>query len=109
MRPIMKDFLNQVINLNLLINYAKDSIVSKIIYKNENTILTLFALDQGQSIAEHTTPFDALVQIIEGKVELTIDGESKLVQANECIIMPANIPHALFAKTAYKMLLMMLK
>jgi quercetin dioxygenase-like cupin family protein len=105
----MKDFINQVINLNSFVDYAKKSIVSKIIYKNRHAILTLFALDKGQSIAEHITPFDAMVQIIEGEAELTIGGKKKLFKAGSSIIMPANIPHALKAKTAYKMLLTMLK
>ena len=105
----MQEFINKNINFNSFIEYSKNSIVSKIIYKSPHTILTLFALDQGQSIAEHITPFDALVQIIDGEAELTIGGEKKLVKAGEAIIMPANIPHALFAKTSYKMLLTMMK
>ncbi|HBC72074.1 MAG TPA: cupin domain-containing protein [Coxiellaceae bacterium] len=105
----MQEFINKNINFNSFIEYSKNSIVSKIIYKSAHTILTLFALDQGQSIAEHITPFDAMVQIIDGEAELTIGGEKKLVKAGEAIIMPANIPHALFAKTSYKMLLTMMK
>jgi len=105
----MQEFINKNINFNSFIEYSKNSIVSKIIYKSPHTILTLFALDQGQSIAEHITPFDALVQIIDGEAELTIGGEKKLLNAGESIIMPANIPHALFAKTSYKMLLTMMK
>lgn len=105
----MQEFINNSLNFDTLIQYSKDSIVSKIIYKSEHTILTLFALDQGQSIAEHITPFDAMVQIINGDAELTIGGEKKLIKAGEAIIMPANIPHSLFAKTPYKMLLTMMK
>ena len=105
----MQEFINKNINFNSFIKYSKNSIVSKIIYKSPHTILTLFALDQGQSIAEHITPFDALVQIIDGEAELTIGGEKKLLKAGEAIIMPANIPHALFAKSSYKMLLTMMK
>ena len=105
----MQEFINKNIKFNSFIEYSKNSIVSKIIYKSPHTILTLFALDQGQSIAEHITPFDALVQIIDGEAELTIGGEKKLLKAGEAIIMPANIPHALFAKSSYKMLLTMMK
>lgn len=102
-------FINKIISLNALIEYSKDSIISKVIYKNKHIILTLFSLDKGQSISEHITPFDALVQIIDGAAHITIGGETKILTANESIIMPANVPHALFAKKAYKMLLIMMK
>ena len=105
----MKDFINTKIDLNSLIEYVKSSVVSKIIYKNDHVILTLFALDQGQSIAEHLTPFDALAHIIDGEAEIVIGEEKRIIKAGECIIMPANIPHALFASNAYKMLLTMMK
>ncbi|HNT30391.1 MAG TPA: cupin domain-containing protein [bacterium] len=105
----MTDMINQVLKLSAAIEYSRDSIVSKIIYKNDHNILTLFSLDKGQSIAEHVTPFDALVQILEGTAELTIGGEKKTVTAGESIIMPMNIPHALYATEAYKMLLVMMK
>jgi quercetin dioxygenase-like cupin family protein len=91
------------------IEYSAGSIVSKIIYKSEYNILTLFSLDKGQTIAEHITPFDAMVQVLEGMVELTIGGVKTIVSAGESIIMPANIPHALLAVTSYKMLLVMMK
>ncbi|MFC1517897.1 cupin domain-containing protein [Candidatus Margulisiibacteriota bacterium] len=105
----MDKFVNQVISLSKSIDYSQDAIVSKIIYKSDHTILTLFALAEGQSIAEHVTPFDAQVQVLEGKAELVIGGEKKIVKAGESIIMPANVAHALFAKQAYKMLLTMMK
>lgn len=105
----MKDYTNVHLQLIELINYSENSVVSKIIYKNEHTILTLFALDQGQSIAEHTTPFDALVQILDGTAKIIIGGKESLYKNGESIIMPANIPHALYAKTPYKMLLTMMK
>lgn len=105
----MTDYINIPLKLIESINYSEDSVVSKIIYKSEHTILTLFALDQGQSIAEHTTPFDALVQILDGEAEITIGGKKSLFKSGEGIIMPANTPHALYAKTPYKMLLTMMK
>ena len=105
----MSEYINKVMDLSKTIEYSKDSIVSKIIYKNEHTILTLFALAEGQSIAEHITPFDAMVELLEGEAELVIGGEKKAIKAGESIIMPANVPHALFAVKAYKMLLTMMK
>jgi quercetin dioxygenase-like cupin family protein len=105
----MTEYINRNMQLSKEIEYSAGSIVSKIIYKNEHTILTLFSLDAGQTIAEHLTPFDAMVQVLEGMVELTIGGVKTIVSAGESIIMPANIPHALLAVTSYKMLLVMMK
>lgn len=105
----MIDYINIPLKLSELIDYSKSSIVSKIIYQNEHTILTLFALDQGQSIAEHTTPFAALVQILDGVAEITIGTKKTLYEAGASIIMPANVPHALYAQKPYKMLLTMMK
>jgi quercetin dioxygenase-like cupin family protein len=105
----MESFINKALNFHKLIDYAQDAIVSKTLYKSEHTILTLFALFKGQSISEHITPFDALVQVLEGEAELTIGGVKIIFVAGESIIMPANIPHALYANSSYKMLLTMMK
>lgn len=103
------DYINKAMDLNKQISYSPGSIVSKIIYKTDHTILTLFALDKDQSIAEHVTPFEAMVQVIDGEAELVIGGEMKVVKMGESIIMPATVPHALFARKAFKMLLTMMK
>ncbi|MFC1596145.1 cupin domain-containing protein [Candidatus Margulisiibacteriota bacterium] len=103
------DYINKVLDLNQEIDYSSGAIVSKIIYKTEHTILTLFSLDKDQSIAEHVTPFEAMVNIIDGEAELTIGGEIKTVKSGESIIMPANVAHALFARQSFKMLLTMMK
>jgi len=105
----MTNYINVPLQLAESTSYNENAVVSKIIYKSEHTILTVFSLDQGQSIAEHTTPFDALVQILDGEAEITIGGEKNLFKKGEGIIMPANTPHALYAKTPYKMLLTMMK
>ena len=95
--------------LKSLISYAEGSIVSKIIHKNKGGNTTLFAFDKGQNLSEHTAPFDAVVVIIDGKCKITIDGRDHYLGEGEMIIMPANIPHALEASTAFKMLLIMMK
>lgn len=105
----MDKFINKILNFSKEISYSADCVTSKIIYKGPNIILTLFALAKDQSIAEHTTPFDALVQMLEGTAELVIGGEKKVLKTGESIIMPAKIPHALFAVENYKMLLTMMK
>lgn len=91
------------------INYAEGAIVSKIISKNDAGNLTLFAFDKEQNLSEHTAPFDAIIQVVEGKAEIHIDGKPYMVSAGEFIIMPANIPHAVDAIEKFKMLLIMLK
>jgi len=104
-----KNLINEVVRFEEQIEYSDGAIVSKTIFKEDNSILTLFALDEGQSIAEHVTPFDALVQILDGEAELVIGGKKVKVKSGESLIMPKNIPHALYARQQYKMLLVMLK
>jgi len=95
--------------LNRMVDYAEASTVSRIIAKNSAGNVTLFAFDEGQSLSEHSTPFDALVQVIDGEVELIIGGESVVAKTGEVVLMPANIPHAVNAAKRFKMLLTMLK
>lgn len=89
--------------------YAEGSIVSKILLRNEKGNVTLFAFDEGEVLSEHTAPYDAIVQILDGKSEVVIDGQSHILVAGESIIMPANIRHALTAVEKFKMLLIMIK
>lgn len=92
-----------------LIDYQKDSIVSKEILKNKSGTVSLFAFDAGQGLSEHTAPFDALIQIIEGEAEIFIEDQTYMVHAGELVILPAHKPHALQAKKNFKMILSMLR
>ena len=96
-------------NLNNIIEYSTDSIVSKTIVKNNGGSAVAFAFDAGQALSEHRSPVDALVYIIEGKALITISGNENEVNGGELIIMPANYPHAVKAIEKMKMLLIMLK
>ena len=100
---------SQAFQLNELIDYAEAATVSRIIAKNSAGNVTLFAFDKGQSLSEHSTPFDALVQVIDGEVELTIGGETVVAREGEIVLMPANIPHAVAATQRFKMQLTMLR
>lgn len=91
------------------VEYAEGSIVSKIITKNDAGNITLFAFDKGQNLSEHTAPYNAIVQIIDGEARISIDRKDQLLKEGEIIIMPANIPHAVEAVNKFKMLLTMLK
>jgi quercetin dioxygenase-like cupin family protein len=91
------------------VEYATDSIVSKIILDKQAGTLTLFAFDTGQKLSEHAAPFDAVIEVIEGHGKVTLGGKPYDLQAGDCIIMPANVPHALDAPERFKMLLTMIR
>jgi quercetin dioxygenase-like cupin family protein len=92
-----------------LINYADDSIVSKTIIDKPVGTITLFAFDKGQKLSEHTAPYDAVVQALDGRGVLTIGGKHIDVSAGQIIIMPAKVPHAVNAEEKFKMLLTMIR
>jgi len=98
-----------VYNLKQSVDIAAGAVVSKQFIKTKGGNITFFAFDKGQGLSEHTAPFDAVVQVIEGKVEVSIGGTPHIVTEGEMILMPANIPHALQAVEAFKMCLIMLK
>lgn len=91
------------------LNYAADSIVSKTIIKKPSGNVSLFSFDAGQGLEEHTAPFEAFIQIIEGNPEISIDKTVYKLQEGECIVLPANIPHSVKATGKFKMMLVMLK
>lgn len=99
----------KVLKLNELIDYQDDSVVSREIIRKDTGTVTLFAFDRGQGLSEHTAPFDAMVQVIDGEAEITISGEKNRLAAGEMIIMPANEPHAVMAVEPFKMLLTMIR
>jgi quercetin dioxygenase-like cupin family protein len=92
-----------------LIDYQADAIVSREILKGKTGSVTIFAFDAGQGLSEHTAPFDALVQVLDGAAEVTISGKAQMLKAGELILMPANKPHALKAVRRFKMLLVMIR
>ena len=97
------------INTSDFVQYSDNSIVSKQLIKQEMGTIALFAFDKSQSLSEHTTPFDAFVQLVDGKAEFIIDGKSIVISKDEFIILPANIPHAVNAIEKFKMLIVMIK
>jgi len=101
--------LHEAAQLAKLIEYQAGSIVSRMLLNKKGGSVTLFSLDEGQTIAEHTTPFDALVFVIDGEAEITISGKPSMVKSGEVLLMPANDPHALKAIQKFKMVLTMIK
>jgi len=99
----------KVLNLKEMVEYSSGGVISKQILKNQSGNITLFSFDKGQDLTEHTAPFDAVVQVLDGIAQITIAGNPNLVKKGESIIMPANVSHALQAVERFKMLLTMVK
>jgi quercetin dioxygenase-like cupin family protein len=95
--------------LNELIAYQAGTIVSREILKQKTGSVTLFAFDAGQELSEHTAPFDALVQVLDGEAHVTVAGKRHCLSAGQLILMPAGQPHALQAEWQFKMLLTMIR
>jgi quercetin dioxygenase-like cupin family protein len=92
-----------------LIDYQKGSVVSRTIIDKKAGTVTLFSFDEGQGLSEHTAPFDALVNVLDGEAEVSISGKPLHLRGGEMTIMPANQPHALKAVKRFKMLLTMIR
>lgn len=99
----------KVLNLEGLIDYQEGSVVSRTIIDKKAGTVTLFAFDQNQSLSEHTAPYNALVYVLDGEVEVTISGKPISLKKGEATIIPASQSHSLIAKTRFKMLLTMIK
>lgn len=97
------------LRLSGLVEYQEGSVVSRIVLKKSTGTVTAFAFDAGQGLSEHTAPFDALVQMLDGEAEITVAGETLQLTAGEAAILPANVPHALAATERFKMLLTMIR
>jgi quercetin dioxygenase-like cupin family protein len=99
---------SEILNMAALVDYQAGSIVSRQLVKEKGGNITIFAFDKGQELSEHTTPYDALVHILDGEATIIISGKSFLLSTGEGILMPSNIPHAVKAVARFKMLLTMI-
>ncbi|MDP3065007.1 MAG: cupin domain-containing protein [Chloroflexota bacterium] len=99
----------KALELSALVAYAEGAVVSRTIVDTKACTLTLFAFDSGQTLSEHTTPFDALVHVLDGVVELAIGGVPVRAAAGQVVLMPAGVPHAVRATARFKMLLTMVR
>ena len=100
---------SKAIELKTFINYSKASIISKTLMDKKSGTLTLFSFAKGQGLSEHTAPYDAVVQVLDGEAEVVIAGKPIKVLPGEIVIMPANVPHAVRAVKKFKMLLTMIR
>jgi quercetin dioxygenase-like cupin family protein len=104
-----ENLVGQAVGLADLADYQTGSVVSRTIIDKKTGTVTLFAFDEGQGLSEHTTPFDALVYILDGEAEVVISGKPISVKQGEMVIMPADRPHALRAVKRFKMVLIMIR
>ncbi len=103
------ELLGKPFKVENLIDYQENAVVSREIVRKETGTVTIFAFDKGEGLSEHTAPFDAMVQVVDGKAEIIISNNSNIVEKGEMIIMPANDPHALKAIERFKMVLTMIR
>lgn len=99
----------KVFSFNDSVEYASGGILSKTVLKKETGNISLFSFAKGEALSEHTAPFDAMIQVVDGKGEVIIGGKSFILETGQTIIMPANIPHAVKAVEKFKMVLTMIK
>jgi quercetin dioxygenase-like cupin family protein len=103
------ELIGKSFEIENLIDYQENAVVSREIIRKETGTVTIFAFDKGEGLSEHTAPFDAMVQIVDGTAEIIISGNKNIVKSGEMIIMPANDPHALNAIEKFKMILTMIR
>jgi quercetin dioxygenase-like cupin family protein len=102
-------YKGKALDVKTLVEYSANSIVSKTLIDTKAGTITLFSFDEGQGLSEHTAPYDAVVQIVDGEAEITIGGNAIHASEGNMVVMPANIPHALQARKRFKMLLTMIR
>jgi len=104
-----QNYIGKCLDLDKITEYQDGAVVSKTILTKKAGNISMFAFDKGEGLTEHTSPFDAFVQIIQGKAEIKINGEPYIANEGQIIIMPANQPHSLQAIDRFKMMLVMIR
>ena len=99
----------QALALAELVDYGAGAVVSRTVHKSQAGTISLFAFDQGEGLSEHSAPFDAYVQILDGEADLTIGGQPVHAVTGQAVRMPANVSHGLHAPVRFKMLLVMIR
>ena len=98
-----------IFSANKVIDYADGGVISKELVHSNAGSVTLFSFDAGQGLSEHSAPFDALIQVIEGKMELTVEGTKHVISAGESFIIPSGAPHSVNAAERFKMIITMIR
>lgn len=105
----LEEISSKALNFNELVDYSGGSVVSKTLLDEDEGTLTLFAFDEGQSLSEHSAPFHAFVQVIDGTGTFIIDSKEVQADPGQWVLMPADIPHAVEGRERFKMVLVMIK
>jgi quercetin dioxygenase-like cupin family protein len=100
---------SEPVELATLVTYQEGAVVSRTLVKKSGGTVTVFAFDVGQALSEHTAPYDAIVQVLDGDVDLDIGGKKVAARTGQTVLLPANVPHAVHAVTKFKMLLTMVR
>ena len=93
----------EVLHLADQVSADKGQIVSKTLVQNDKVSMTLFSFDEGEEIAAHTSEGDAMVTVLEGTGKFTVGGEEFILEAGETLVMPRNVPHAVYGIKRFKM------
>lgn len=107
--PTAAPLTSKAIPMAGLVEVAPGAVVSRTVVSKKAGTVTLFAFDKGQGLSTHSAPYDAMVWILDGSVQITIDGKKVRAKTGDMVIMPANLPHALHAVQPFKMALVMVK
>ena len=105
----MKFEKGRVFDVAHMIDYAEGGVVSKELIHNDAGSVTLFSFDAGQQLSEHTAPFDALLQVVEGEMELSVEGKVNVVKAGEAVVIPNGARHSVSAAKPFKMIITMIR
>ena len=105
----MKFEKGRVFDVAHMIDYAEGGVVSKELIHNDAGSVTLFSFDAGQQLSEHTAPFDALLQVVEGEMELSVEGQVNVVKAGEAFVIPNGARHSVSAAKPFKMIITMIR
>jgi quercetin dioxygenase-like cupin family protein len=91
------------LELKNVVEYQEGQVVSKTLVQNDYVSMTIFAFDKGEEISTHAAGGDAMVTVLEGKGKFTVGGEVFFLEAGETLIMPKDIPHAVYGEEKFKM------
>ncbi len=100
---------SQAVDINELVDYEEGRVVSRTLAAKPHVNITLFAFDAGEEISAHTSPGDAMIQVLDGRAKITIDGQALEAGPGQVVVMPANVPHSVYAADRFKMLLTVVK
>ena len=105
----MKFEKGRVFDVTHMIDYAEGGVVSKELIHNDAGSVTLFSFDAGQQLSEHTAPLDALLQVVEGEMELSVEGKVNVVKAGQAFVIPNGARHSVSAAKPFKMIITMIR